>query len=277
MLLFFAVMALSMSLAFSTVAFANGRITATVNGLPVNLAGTPAAGYWGQLQTLIAQAQNYLDTTGVDDPVNAPTLPFGQWFAPQAAHDLLREAMNVARAAFFNQFAPGEEFDLTIGIQDNPGFAGFLVRLGFPTQLEVLTDEFRDYRDNFDPAADPMNIDYGLDFSEAFTVSGDAPLTRLHGGALNGRYLYHVGWAGRNNNFTGNGDLFTFRVRVRPGTLAASLPYITIALANAVPPYFADRPTDVLRQPVYISLPCGSYEYGIDNATNLVQIHVVAP
>lgn len=290
MFLSLVVMVLTMSLAFSTVAFAasDGRITATVNGLPVNLAGTDAGDLWAQLSARVGVATQLLADTPhsvASDTINpvdeqrvgyAAQVPAGQWGATSAAHTMLQNAINAAVLILENQFSPGEEFDLTIGMEGNVGFAGLIMQIGLPVQLELA--DFSDNRNFFDAGFTSPPPPTGW-FAEYFTLAaGEMPVRRNRDVPVvmpEGNYnFYHVGWAGRPDNFSGSGDFFTARVRVLPGTALGSLPPITLALANAIAPY-NDPPTNLALQNLQIALPCGTVGSGHDHIIPLVSVTVV--
>jgi hypothetical protein len=272
----FAATAVAMSVMFSTVAFAeNGRITASVGDLPT-LTGTPAERT--ELLTRINYAKARLDETfrgNTEEEARPANPPAEWWWITQTGWNALNNAVIAAEAALTNfSTAPGGAgFDVTIGIEGNTGFAGMIMRLGFPTELEILS--FHDYGANYGTGAEySENEDFYIGFQPPLSQWAAFPLptdpandpTSIEIARTAGGYNYlHAGWAGRTADFTvAEGNLFRFRVRVAPGTPAGFLQDkpITIAIANAIPPY-NENPTNFDMDSLVILLPCGKVGGGL--------------
>jgi len=267
MFLSFVVMVLAMTVMFSATVFANdGRITVRVNDTPV-VAGAP--GDRAALELLISQAETLLvQTPHTAERSNSSSVPTGEWAAPQAARTVFQNAIDAAKAALVvNTFAQGNTFTITVGIEENAGFAGMIVQLGFPAGLTVI--DFEDFD----------NISTRPTFAESFRVPFN---TDVHGGRVgdivprpgpNGSNFYHAGWAGRTAPFTYEGDLFSYVVRVDAAS-GTSLAPITIALANAIPPEFYELPSDIYSEPLHMLLPCGTLVDETEIVADLAWIRV---
>ncbi|MCL2576911.1 MAG: hypothetical protein FWE27_02515 [Defluviitaleaceae bacterium] len=273
----FAVMALALSVMLSTVAFASeprdsGRITAKVDGVPT-LVGTQADRT--ELLARIVYAEARFGET--DPSVDGTDVATNRYWATDEVMNLFKAAINAAKVAVTNiPVAPGVEFDITIGIEGNTGFAGMIMQLGFPTEIEVRG--FSDFSDDYDPLAGG-NFNEGLDFDAGFTApindAGGIEIART----ADGYNFLHTGWAGRTEDFEGNGNLFTFTVRVASGTTPGFLNKpITIAIANAIPPH-NENPTGADMVPLRIELPCGTVGGGLVAGAigQIGHITVVAP
>lgn len=132
-------------------------------------------------------------------------------------------------------FSPGETFDVVVRIDDNTGFAGMMLRLGVPPELELIGMQLN-----------PL-LNHGFSgvsgWDGTFAVS--PPIT---GNAF-------AGWS-RSTDFTGNDELIIYTLRVRDGAPTIRTSPITLAFANAMPPFY-ELPTDANNDTLIISLPGG--------------------
>jgi hypothetical protein len=164
----------------------------------------------------------------------------GAFWATQGVHNTFNAAIAAAEAVYSSAgiFSPGDEFDIAVNIAGNSGgFAGMYLRLQLPSRLEVVritpgasfvTDPFHHNGHNHDffNAGENWN-------RETFAVNPPAT-----GGVV-------AGWAGRTSgNFTNNGTLVTFTVRVTPGATGIDVGPISIGFGTAQAP-FGDRPVRV--------------------------------
>lgn len=266
-------MAALMMVLFASPVLAQGRLTVRIDDQPL-LSLTPE---WADLLALIAYAEAlYADTPYTYE---APHLaPLGVWAAPQAARNVFLAAIEAARAALsLGQFSPGEEFNMTIGIASNPGFAGMIMEFSFPHALQVVAFEHL-LEDLPNPALENP-------------IEGFVPVRPLIPHAMNGLYrtqystathhVYYMGWAGRDTNVTGSGDFFTVRLRVLDVIDVNDMPFlldaIRVRVSNALNE--AERATNAAGNPVDVMLPCGRLSWQ-DNAIQLGEVGrvtVVAP
>jgi len=279
--------ALVMSLAFTTVAFAgvNGSLTVAVDGYHINDPSEERANLLG----LIQRAEALRDATtvmtgemGLARPTDAQmfTRSRNNIWATQGARNVFQAAIDAAIASHstIGSFRPNDEFDITVGITGNTGFAGMVMEIGIPNELRLVQVS---NNADFHNAAHPIHDYFGDGFVQPACPDcpgGDDDEMCEHGCPVRpinefvtarqegGRRYFYAGWAGRQGgvypapavtNFSGNGDLFTFRVSVRPGTTPQLLSDITISIANAIDDRF-ERPTNANGDGLNISLPCGT-------------------
>jgi len=126
---------------------------------------------------------------------------------------------------------PGERFDMTIGISDNPGFAAMLIRISIPQGLALI-----DYH---------AYLPYAEDFITS--IENDTPLP------ITGGYLV-AGWTGRTENIYTNGSLFTLTFQATIDTPHIHTASIQIAFADR---HAYDLPTDATENNLTIALPGG--------------------
>lgn len=150
-------------------------------------------------------------------------------WAPQSAHTAFQNAIDTARGVA-GVFAPGAEFDVPVEITGNTGFQAMMLRLELPPQLEVI------------------RITQGANFTRNATFraqgwqAGSNNIVPARSGAV------VAGWVGGGSgdlaNFTSNGTMLTYRLRVLPTAAQGVTEPITIGFGTAVEPYH-DRPIRV--------------------------------
>jgi hypothetical protein len=176
-----------------------------------------------ELRNRIAHARNLLETV---DTAEGGTRT--HW-APLTNHTSLQNAVNAAEGVEENvrMYRRNETFDVTVNIAGNSGgFSGMTLRLNLPAGLELVSvtpgTSFRT----------PANFQGGPGWnSTTFAVSP----------ARTGNIS--VGWSGRQSgNYTGDGNLVTFGVRVTNNAAQDLTAPITMGFGSNVEP-FHDRPT----------------------------------
>jgi len=245
-----------------------GELTASIS------TGTEIDGLRNHLYELIQTATVLLNDTIICEDEDGSTVPTYLYWVSQEKHyafeTLIADKLSVYTET--GQLLPGQIFYVTVGIDTS--FAGMILRLGIPPELEVIGIEVQNH----------ANILYGLQLPE--NQDGEAPSPNLpfHD------YIF-AGWAGRSSPFTGSGDLLchqlsysldlgaqppfqggchsfatqnfdggvilTYILRVREDAPAGITEAITIAFANAIYPHF-ELPTDINGDEIVISLPCGA-------------------
>jgi hypothetical protein len=192
----------------------HGRIT--VAG-PFAAEGTGAAML--ELQSNITIASGLFSETVAAN--SGAGLSPSTWWAPAAARTTFNTAITTA-TNYLNSisFAAGQEFDISVSIADNAGFAGMMLALNLPPQLQLVGITNHAH-----------NIFDSPHWDGTFTVS--PPRT--------GNNLV-AGWGPQmsgNNvlNYSVNGQLLTYRVRVVTGAAAGATNPIGITFANSHPPH----------------------------------------
>jgi len=258
----FVAMVLALSLMLSTVAFANtvtsegtnGRITTTVT--VVGGATTPTSTFVGNnaeritLLTRIQEARNLLAATRIAEPPGAE-IPADEWYAPQAAHTALLNVISAVAGGVTNvEVNAGQQIDVEVSIANNSGFAGMILQFGVPKGMDIV-------------GITPHPAGWTA-FDQMFETFMDEGTVVIGSEDATYNYVY-AGWAGRSANLTGNGRLFTIRLSVPAGTTARNFSPLTISAGNAVPPH-DEIPTNLARQELDISLPCGTKADGVTAA-----------
>ena len=141
-----------------------------------------------------------------------------------------------------NHLPPDGYVDVTISIDDNAGFASMILRLHIPHELELVGMYLHPGLDNYFQGPE--------DWDEDFAIY--PPVTN---------YAF-AGWVGRTTNFAADGDLITYRLRVRDGVaLGTTTTPIRLSFANARPPHF-ETPLNLNGQSLRIFLPGGAVGFG---------------
>jgi hypothetical protein len=212
----------------------NGRISATIV-----TDGSNVDTLRNDLAALIRYAKALQAETRVS-VVNGSDVPVDRFWATEATHEAFRTAIDIAQATLDESlyFSRGETFDIVIRIDDNTGFAGMMLRLGIPPELELVGMQLN-----------PL-------LHDGFRgMNGWDGVYNINPPIINNAF---AGWS-RATNFSSNGELITYTLRVRENAEVGITAPITLSFANAMSPYF-EPPTDVNGDDLTITLPGGVTE-----------------
>lgn len=288
MFLPFVATALAATMLFSTVAFASaGQLTATFEGGSQSPTSEAIAAARASLMIVINEAQALLDDTFPDEYPGLST-PADRYWVTAAIHELFAGDIQAARDIHSAQvpqvvgWTQGGTYELTVGIENNPGFSNIIIEVGLPPGLTLDTNFVAD---GFAP---PFNVGFASHFDNLpgnQVWSNFMHIGPRHDGSesrpgSNNRY-FRFGWiqgmVASPQNIEADGDLVTFFIRVADDAPLGETAPITIALANAVAPY-GDPPTNILTEEVDIFLPGGvTLGGGIGAYVNLQTITIVGP
>ncbi|MCL2047356.1 MAG: hypothetical protein FWG87_01400 [Defluviitaleaceae bacterium] len=204
----------------------------TVSG-PFLTAGMDTA--LNTLSERIAVAENLINTTLVAP--NGSGIPPANFWAPQAAHTALNASITSAKAMVNSvSFKAGDTFDVTVSVAGNTGFAALLLHLQMPDELEVIAVKQGLAHNGFDVGG--TGIEPG-DWNYTTGALAKPISPNIFAG-------YSPIMAGTSvSNFTGNGVLFTYTMRVKSGAAAGITEAATVKFSGSQPPY-TDNPTKVV-------------------------------
>jgi len=138
--------------------------------------------------------------------------------------------------------SPGERFNTTISISENPGFAAMLIRISIPSGIELIG-----FRADSLQATDCEGFFLSIEY---YNLADDG-ISLIH--PITDSYIF-AGWMARATNLYNDGNLFTLNFKVSSDIQDVQNTSIYIAFANARD---YNLPTDAQENELNIALPGG--------------------
>jgi len=225
----FALVIFSQTQKNSAIAGANGKLVAIVSA-PIFLADT------SELAARIQVAEHLKNETIVSE--NGAGIPHENfWWATRKVYENFENAIDAAQKIiddiekinFVGPLSRGDEFQITLRIENNTGFANLATKISVPAGLELTNIAL----------GDAPNLSNGFVAPENFPIVGSQTAIAL--------------WGARTNNFSdANADLLTYTFKISADAIAGETAPIFFAFED----FIGDAPPlDINGKPLSISLP----------------------